>query len=178
VIVVLQYWLENVSPEQFHDRARLESDPLYARHFANFNVFTYLAYHGDCNRGNYLVSTDPANPRVFSVDNGIAFDEEESNQGTDYRRIKVKRLPRDTVERLRALTREDLDRVLGVLAHFESREGELVRADPAWNIDPTRQVRHRKGGCQFGLTRREIDSVWRRLRSLLKKVDRGGYELF
>ena len=41
---------------------------------ANFNVFTYLVSHNDENEGNYLISGVEDNPRVFSVDNGLAFD--------------------------------------------------------------------------------------------------------
>jgi hypothetical protein len=73
VLVVLQLWLQEVSSQSSWDERRFRTDSVYARHVANLNVLTYLIRHGDSNTGNFLISRDSANPRVFSVDNGIAF---------------------------------------------------------------------------------------------------------
>ncbi|HEY0305302.1 MAG TPA: hypothetical protein VGC44_10020, partial [Longimicrobiales bacterium] len=47
VVVVLQYWLSQVTPRDVHDPKRFETDSLYARHFANLNIFSYLVRHSD-----------------------------------------------------------------------------------------------------------------------------------
>lgn len=178
VVAVLQYWLASVTDEDFHDEDRFEADSVYARHFADFNLFTHLARHNDENAGNYLISTDPQNPRVFSVDNGVAFGREESDVGYRYRNLQIDRFPRATVERLRQITEEDLRQGLAVLAQFESRDGQLVRVEPTENLDEGRQVRTEDGVYQFGLTDREIGWIYDRLENFLEKVDKGDYELF
>lgn len=81
VFFVAQYWLDNVTIEDILDKARFESDTTYARHLANVNILSYLIKHRDSNVGNFLISTDPKNPRVFAVDNGIAFESEAKRSG-------------------------------------------------------------------------------------------------
>lgn len=179
VVVALQYWLFNVTDEGFWDEARFAADTAYARHFADFNVLTYLIKHNDANRGNFLVSGDPTNPRVFAVDNGLSFASVTSDRGAAWRQLRVRRLPRHTVERLRSITEEDLHRVLGTVAEFRvGAHGLLHAVEPTGNLSPNRGVRHEGEIVQFGLTRREIHDTWRRLRSLLEDVDKGRYELF
>lgn len=178
VLVVLQYWLWGVTAEGVYDEDRFRRDTLYARHLANLNVFTYLARHNDSNEGNVLLSEDPENPRVFAVDNGLSFDSERSNRGTDWRRLRVDRVPRSTVERLRALTRDRLRRELGVLAQLERRDGRLVAVEPGPNLDPGDGIRRRDGVLQLGLTEGEISDVWERLERLLERVDSGDVDVF
>ncbi len=109
VLVVLQYWPQNVTGQDFWDKGRFETDTTYARHFANLNLFTYLIRHSDSNSGNVLISKINS-PRLFAVDNGVAFNRrEESDRGTRWRNLRVKRLSQSPVERLRALTREELE---------------------------------------------------------------------
>lgn len=178
-VVLLQYWLWNVTGDDFWDRDRFEADTLYARHFANFNLLTYLIRHSDANEGNYLISQDSSNPRVFSVDNGVSFRSEESDRGYRWRRLQIDRLPRRTVERLRAITRERLERTLGVLVEFEvTPDGRLIPIDPGPNLDPGDGVREEDGRVQFGLTENEIRDVVRRLEGLLENVDNGGIRTF
>jgi hypothetical protein len=178
VLVVLQYWLSMVEPTDVWDPARAESDLVYARHVGNLNVLTYLIRHGDSNIGNFLKSTFDGNPRVFAVDNGIAFRSPSGNRGTAWRDLRVKRLPRATVERLRTITRADLDECLAILAEYEIREGELVPVSPGANLGARSGVRQRDGRVQIGLTAAEIGDVAGRLRRLLDRVDRGQIELF
>ncbi len=178
VVVVMQYWLASVTPEGFDDEARFEADTVYARHFGDFNLYTHLARHGDENAGNYLVSTDPNNPRVFSVDNGIAFGREASDVGMRYRNLQIDRFPHATVERLRAITQEDLEDALGVLVQFEDQGGQLVRVEATENLARSRQVRWKDGVYQFGLTSNEINGIWGRLEDFLEKVDKGDYTVF
>jgi len=178
VLVVLQYWLSNVTNENFWDPKRFDTDTLYARHFANFNTLTYLIHHNDANTGNFLVSRSPDHPRVFSVDNGVAFGSEESNRGYMWRDLQVKRLPAATVERLRTITPEDLERVLGVLAQFDIVDRQLVPAAPGENSSRNQGVRKDDTILQLGLTAREIRDVRSRLERLLRQVDEGRITTF
>ena len=178
ILVLLQYWLYNVTPEDFYSRGRLEDDENYARHLANFNILTYLIRHNDSNVGNFLVSTDPANPRVFSVDNGVAFTSEVSDRGYVWRNIRVDKLPRKTVDRLRDIELEDLHEALGVIAQFEMRNGTMAPAEPGTNLDPEDGVRYADDVLQLGLTRAEIEGVHERLQKLLREVDEGKIQLF
>lgn len=173
VLVALQYWLSMVTPANYWDERRAGSDTLYARHIGNFNALTYLIRHQDSNAGNFLISEYEPSPRVFAVDNGVSFSAPPSDRGTDWRNMRVRRLPRHTVERLRTITRADLDRVLGVLVEFEARDGQLVAVPPGENLSPGRGVRRSGGRIQLGLTRSEIGAVESRLRNLLNQVERG-----
>ena len=179
VLVTLQYWLFNVDGEGVWDEDRFATDTAYARHFADLNILTYLIRHNDANAGNLLISRDPENPRVFAVDNGLAFSSETSDRGATWRTMQVRRLPRTTVERLRAITEDDLRRALGVLAQYEvGPDGTLYAVEPTENLSPRRGIRQEGTIIQLGLTEREIRDTWRRLQKLLEDVDRGRYELF
>ena len=50
--------------------------------------------------------------------------------------------------------------------------------DPTVNIKEKRGVRRNDSVIQLGLTKREINSVEKRIKALLKQVDKGRYELF
>jgi hypothetical protein len=178
VIVTVQYWLNNVTAEDFYDKKRVASDSVYARCLGNFNIFTYLADHKDVNPGNYLISKDPSKPRVFAVDNGVAFGSEQSDRGTEWRNIRVNRLPKKPLERLRNIRLEDLDAALGVTAQFQVVNGFLSETKPTGNLDPSRGVRKSGNVIQLGLTKAEIKDIYLRIQNLLKKVDDGKIELF
>ena len=81
-----------------------------------------------------LTSTDPDNPRVFTVDNGVTFSSQESNRGTKWRYIIVKRLPKKTIEALRGITSEKLHKALGVIAQIDIKDGNIRSVDPTENI--------------------------------------------
>ena len=177
-LVALQYWLFNVGlPEELPDRDRLEEDEAYERLLGNFNLFTYIIRHSDSNRGNFLQSLDPAPPRVFSVDNGVAFASEESDRGTRWRDLRLGRYPAPAVDRLRGLTLEDLHARLGVLVQLELRDGNFVEVEPTDNLNPGRGVRHDAQRIQLGLTESEIRALHRRIVRLIEWVDEGRYEL-
>lgn len=179
VIVVLQYWLFNVTDEDFWDEDRFAADTAYARNFGNFNILTHLIRHNDQNQGNFLVSGAAENPRVFSVDNGLAFNTEESDQGARWRRLVADRLPAGTIDRLRALTEDDLIRQLGTLAQFRIQaDGTLVRETAGPPFNPNRGIRRDDDVVQIGLTRREIRGVWDRIRRLVGNVDDGDIQVF
>jgi hypothetical protein len=178
VLVVLQLWLQNVSSRSFWDERRFRTDNVYARHVGNLNVLTYLIRHGDSNTGNFLVSRDSANPRVFSVDNGIAFGASPNRDAHEWLPLRVNRLPHETVARLRQITTRELQVALGVVIQLELRDGVLVISEPGQNLDPGRAVRRRGHTIQLGLTAREIGAVERRLRLLLREVDAGRIATF
>ena len=178
VLVVLQYWLWNVTAKDIWDKSRFESDSVSARHFANLDLFTYLILHSDSNGGNVLISSVTSNPRLFAVDNGVAFSRRErSDRGARWRGLRVKSLPRKTLERLRSITREQLERRLGVVAQFRRSGDELVSETPTESLDPSKGFRRSVDTVQLGLTRREIGQIWNRIRKILKKVDEGKIEL-
>lgn len=179
ILVALQYWLLAVSGDDFWDEARMRSDAAYARHIGNFNILTYLIRHGDENEGNFLISTLPGEPRVFSVDNGVSFSSRESDRGYRWRRLHVDRVSAATVERLRSLTLDDLTRQLETVAEFTVQaDGTLTPVDPSPSMDRGLGVRQDSDRIQLGLTRREINGVWSRLRDLLSMVDRGRVAVF
>ena len=179
VLVVLQYWLNEVkviadvySPERF------AADPEYARHIGQLNVLTFLIEHGDSNVGNFLISRAETGPRVFSIDNGVAFEFNESDRGQLWMKMRVDRLPADTVQRLRRVTLEELHRRLGVLAQWQLQDGRWVAMTPGDNLAPGRGVRKEDGIVQLGLREADIDQVWRQLGRLLKQVDDGKIATF
>lgn len=179
VLVALQYWLFNIAGDDFWDRDRFATDTAYAHHLANFNILTYLIRHNDQNQGNYLISGNTDNPRIFSVDNGLAFESERSDQGARWRRLRVDRLPEKTVERLRDLTEPELYRRLETVAQFRVEpDGTLTPVPPEAAVEPDRGVRRTDDMIQFGLTRWEIQGVWRRVEHLLGEVEDGHIEVF
>jgi hypothetical protein len=140
------------------------------------NILTYLCRHADANPGNFLIST-AGNARVFAVDNGVSFGDI-SDRPDDWRKMRTKRLPQGTVERLRGVSEEDLQQALGVLAQFEVRDGQLIQVEPTENLDPGDGVRRTDDVVQLGLTTREIGRIHGRLQDLLEDIDEGKYEIF
>ncbi|MGH7541484.1 MAG: hypothetical protein ACRELC_10835 [Gemmatimonadota bacterium] len=180
VLAVLQYWLWNVEvAEQIDDADRIAADTLYTRHVGNLNLLTYLIRHEDSNVGNFLRSTDPTNPRVFSVDNGLAFRPHPSDRGNYWRHLRVDRYPARTVERLRRIELDDLDAALGVVAQCERGEdGAFRAAEPTANLNPDEGVRRTADVLQLGLTASEIRDIHARLERFIERVDDGHYTVF
>jgi hypothetical protein len=179
VLVVLQYWLQEVKViADVYDAQRFASDAVYKRHIGQLNVLTFLISHGDSNVGNFLVSRAEDGARVFSIDNGVAFAFNESDRGKLWQDLRVDRLPADAVERLRAITEDELHRRLGVLAQWELQDGRWVAVAAGENLAPARGVRQSKGTAQMGLTKGEIADVRRRMNRLLKDVDGGKIQTF
>ena len=178
VLVVLQYWLNQVTVLAEPDLERFQADTAYARHLGNLNILTFLIRHSDSNVGNFLVSLDDTNPRAFAVDNGVAFGRAESQRGTAWREIRLPALPGATVERLRGITRDDLERALGVLVQYEVRDEALVPVPAGESLRRYDGVRHHGNVIQLGLTSDEITQTWDRLERLLRDVDRGRVRTF
>jgi hypothetical protein len=178
VVVVIQAFLQFVGTDDVWNEDRFNADTTYARYWGNLNILTYLIRHNDSNEGNFLRSVVAENPRIFSVDNGVAFSNEESDRGTYWRNIEVKRFPAKSIERLRQVTAEGLQQSLGVVAQFELQGGQFVPVAPTANLDPGDGVRHNDSIIQLGLTDSEIRQVYRRLEQLLEWVDGGRYTVF
>jgi hypothetical protein len=89
----------------------------------------------------------------------------------------VKRLPADTVDRLREVTEDELTAHLAVLAQWELRDGHYIAVPLTANLGANDGVRHKGGTIQMGLTRTEIAGVRDRARRLLKMVDAGDIAL-
>lgn len=178
VCFVLQYWLENVTAEGVFDAQRAKKDSTYARHLGNANILSYLIKHKDANVGNFLISKDAANPRVFAVDNSLAFTSAESTRGTEWQKIRVDKLPAETVARLKTISRDRLRETLETVAEFEIKEGQLLPAALTPCMKPKQGVRVSGERIQFGLTKHEIDLVYSRLQKLLEKIENGKIQIF
>jgi hypothetical protein len=182
VFGLLAYWLENVTPEDARDFERFETGPAYRRSLAHLNMLTYLIDQRDSRAANFLVSTDPDRPRVFAIDNGLAFGGFKnpftySPFMKDWGKLQVSRLPNASVDRLRAVTRADLDGLL-VVAQFENRDGLLVEVPPGEPLDEEKEFRVQGETVQLGLNRKQIDAIEKRIRKLLERVDAGEIKVF
>jgi hypothetical protein len=174
LLVVVQYWLNEVTvAADVYDPARFAADTRYARHIGQLNLLTYLIGHGDSNLGNFMIGRQAEGPRVFSVDNGVAFASLSSDRGQLWHDLRVKALPADSIARLRALTLDQLEAQLGVLAQWQREDGRYAPVAHSANLDASRGVRRRNGVLQMGLTRNEIRAVFDLVQALIKKVDRG-----
>lgn len=174
VLAVAQYWLSDIKVvADVYDPARFAADPIYARHIGQLNVLTHLIQHRDSNVGNFLIGRAERGPRVFSIDHGVAFASIDSDRGELWRDMRVTQLPTDTIARLRAITPEQLESHLAVLAQWRMQDGRYVAAPLGPNLAPRRGVRRSGGELQMGLTSMEIQSIARLLERLRQRIDRG-----
>jgi hypothetical protein len=176
----LAVWLSNATqPEHAFDPELFSRNSQYAYHFGNLNLLHYIVKHRDARTSNFLMSIDPGNPKVFSIDNGIAFGATLYNFFTwHFNKIRIDRLPRRSIDRLRQLRRVDLDR-LGVLSELRADpEGVLRSVTPGPNLDCNEGNRVRPGIVQIGLTSTEINAIAVRIQKLLGRIDRGKLSLF
>ena len=177
---VVALWLDDLTlPDPFFDPQRFRRDPVYAYHMANFNLLTYLIKHLDGRSGNFLVSKNAKQPRVFAIDNGVAFGGIFYNWFVpNWDDVRVSALRKQSIERLRALERSDLD-ALGVVAQLElDADGIFRSVAPGENLAPKKGARTTDSVIQLGLTKSEIDDIWQRIEDLLEEVDDGAIQLF
>ncbi|HYD50040.1 MAG TPA: hypothetical protein VEB21_16905 [Terriglobales bacterium] len=173
-------WLQNVrQPDRAYDPKRFSRDPAYARHFAHLNLLTYLISQHDARGNNFLMSTDPQNPQIFSIDNGISFDVWFYNWfAWHLNEIRVGGLEHGAIERLRQVTQAQLD-ALGVVEQFEREpDGIYRRVAVGANLNPMEGARLSGTTFQYGLTEVEIGALSQRLRHLLRRIDAGELVLF
>lgn len=173
VFGVLSYWLENVKELDGFSRERFETDRRYRERVVALNVFAYVIDHRDARKSNFLIAKDENNPRMFAIDNGLAFSGLRNPAMYfvhNWSELLVPALSRSLSEQLRRVTRADLDR-LAVVSQFELRDGQLVPVAHTAPLVPDDGVRVHGDTVQLGLTTEEIDGVDRRLRQLLEKID-------
>jgi hypothetical protein len=179
VLVVVQYWLQEVKViADVYNAETFATDPVYARHIGQLNIFTDLIDHSDSNAGNFLISRTTPGARVFSIDNGVAFASEESDRGKLWKDLRVDRLPADTVERLRKITPEVLQQALGVVGQWQLQDGKYVPVSKGENLSPNQGVRREGEVLQMGLKKSEVSRIARALKNLLKKIDDGDVKTF
>ena len=174
VLAVVQYWLSDVTVyADVYDAARFATDPVYARHIGQLNVFTYLIEHRDSNVGNFLIGGRDG--RACFLDRS-------------WRRIRVGRQrPRRAVERhAREATagrhrrkaaarsrRRCSSRSSACWRSGGSRTAGIVAVAPGPNLRRIVGVRRKGDDVQMGLTQRRDQRGERLLRALLKRIDRG-----
>lgn len=180
VLGVLSVWMKNVTvPEVLYDEERFRSDPVYAHYMANLNVLTFMVDHRDGRDGNFLVSKDASRRQVFAVDNGISFGPMVFNYFVpNWTKLRVDAVRKDSIERLRGISREDLDFLLATDQLEVDDAGMLQNVSPGSPIDPDKGAVYRDGVAQFGLTNDEIDGVYDRIQKLIEAVDAGRIPIF
>ena len=185
----LMIWIDNVKlvrmiwdPERFERSLASHKDNRYAWHFANLNLLTYLINHLDGRKSNFLMSNHPDSLRLFSVDNGLSF----SGIGNPlpwvprWNKLRVPKLPRDSVMRLQRLTRAQLYRRLGTVVEFRmTQDGHLSPASHVSNnLNPKEGIRVEGRMMQIGLRQKEIAQIEDRLNRLLQRIEAGEIPLF
>lgn len=179
VLFVLQHHLAAASADKLFDQDRFKKDPMYARHLGHLLVFTYLIKHNNSNRDNTIISGDPADPRLFSVENSTAFDAPAaSRHGHAWRRFPVTRLPAEPIGRLRSVTLDAVREALAVIVQFRVEDGQLIPMESTENFNIRQGVRRAEDMIQLGLTEKEIRDLYTRLEDLLRLVGIGRIETF
>ena len=177
VLGLFAAWMEDVKSADDLDEdvdERVEKDPHYGAHLADMNLVTYLIDHRDGRDGNFLISTDPADPRVFAIDNGISFEGFPWNFFVkNWNKIRVPWLRADPVARLRALPIEEVDRLASLFDMNLDATGVFRLARGSAPIDPEEGVRITPDKIQLGLTAKELAALKERITDLLADVDAG-----
>jgi hypothetical protein len=193
VFGTLSYWLEDAMDlAEAEDRNLIESEKLldaksfwrsrsYRRSLANLNLLAHLISHGDSHPAQFVVAGDRAHPRVYLVDNTIAFSGYKNPSippEWNWSRLRVPAVPGDSVARLASLGKADVRR-LAVVEQYRVDSGQLVPTDPlAPTSKPETGLRWRSGDLQIGLTHAEIERLWERIQDLLRGVESGRIRTF
>jgi hypothetical protein len=172
-------WMNDVEVvDDLEDDDRLGTDEHFTEHLADMNLVTYLVDHRDGREGNFLISKDPSEPRIFAIDNGISFEGFPWNFFVpNWNVLRVPWLRREPIERLRALQPEEIDRLASLFEMEADATGILQLKQPGLPIDPDKGVRVRSGHVQFGLTAKEIGRLRMRISDLLADVDAGKIQI-
>jgi hypothetical protein len=180
VLGVFALWINNVKVEpQLLDSERFAKDPNYAYHLSNFNILTYLIDHKDGRLGNFLVSNNEADRRVFAIDNGISFDAWIWNWFVpNWNTIRVPAVNRKAVDRLRQLNGADIGALATVAELHRDNDGIYRPATAGVALDSEEGVRTAEGVVQFGLTADEVDDLNEQVAEILEMVDEGELPVF
>jgi hypothetical protein len=175
----LSLWLEDVDVMHGLDEQRFRRDREYRAAIARLNLVTYVVDHRDGKDANFLVTRgEPV--RAFAVDNGVAFSGFRTARGwfvPDWSHLKVHAVPRDALDRLRAMGPAELEK-LAVLAQLEVRDGRLVRVPAGPPLPGDGGVRRFGDTIQIGLSKEEIAAVSRRIAHLLALAETGQLATF
>jgi hypothetical protein len=166
-LMMIQAWVpgaESLSTDI--DTDRLATDPAFARVWGNFNTLTYLIRHVDSNSGNVVIVDDDVKPRIYSVDNDVAYVSDEGNVGSVWRKLWTDRLSADLIKSLLSLEKSDLQEALGSIAEFNLVEGVYQPVPPGKPTSRRYGMRHKGEFLQMGLSTREIFEMHKRLKKL------------
>lgn len=177
VLGLFAVWMNDVEVVDDLDddiEEHIAENPAFGEHLADMNLVTYLIDHRDGREGNFLISTDPRDPRIFAIDNGIAFEGFPWNFFVpNWNKIRVPWLRADPIARLRALPAEEVERLASLFDMDADPQGILRVTRPTAPLDPKKGVRIAPGKVQLGLTTKEIGALKERIHDLLAKVDAG-----
>ena len=130
----------------------------------------YLVDHRDGREGNFLVAEDDSRRQVFSIDNGIAFGPFFYNYFVkNWTKLRVAAVRQSSVDRLRAVQRSDLD-FLAVVDQMQLDDQGLLQ--PVATTAPMQAgdgATWQDGVLQIGLTTREIDGIYDRIRPFSRR---------
>lgn len=192
VLGYLSYWLEEAisvddardegmlsSGEGLYDPDRFERDEVYRASLADLNLLSHLCRHGDAHRGQFVFVSHGPHLVSYSVDHSIAFEAVPNPMllfRKDWSELQLPSLSAASVERLRAVSTEDLA-ALHTIAELERRDGMLVPTEPTEAFgDGDDAFRMRGDRVQVGLKTGEIEGVAERIAELLARVERGELE--
>lgn len=172
---VLSAWLDGVQlPDTLYEADRFAEDPVYAAHLGRFNLATYLMLHQDGRSGNFLVSVNEADRRVFAVDNGVAFSGIFYNWFVrNWKSIHVPAIPEQALATLRRLDFADVRALETVVELHRTSMGGLEPRSASEVLAADKGVRMAGDIIQMGLTEDEIEDLWERIEKLLEDVDEG-----
>lgn len=172
----LSYWLENVEDSQPYSEQRFASDLEYASALADLNLFTFLIQHGDTHDGNFLVEGSESESRMYSPDNAIAFSSLLRNPrdwlGSNWYELRVPALRSLVVERLRGVDRDQLGWLRSV-EQYRISQGRLVPRARTGLLPGDDGIRRVGQSLQVGLSEREVDNLYDRIRAAVQRVDSG-----
>ncbi len=163
------------------DRKLFDGNRTYRDSIASVNLFTYLIAHADSHAGNFLITRDRDEPFVYSVDNSLSLGMPRNAKlpdADDWSRLRVPALPRDQIDRIRALgSRMD---ELRSCAELEPQDGQLVLASRSSRASapPTDGMDWVEGRLRVGLTASEIAGLRDRIERLGRSAERGQLDLY
>ena len=171
----LSYWLEGISEMGPFDKGRFETDLKYRAAIANLNLFTYIFDHRDTRASNFAITKNKDEPRAFAIDNGLALSGLKNPRTAflhEWERIVVNKVPHEKIDRLRKITRADLDK-LATVAEFSINGKQLDEIPTTAAFEDDEGVRLKENIVQLGLKTSEIDGIEARIKDLLQRVDTG-----